>query len=64
MTAWLLRLRRIWSLLLALGTAALGAADQFLPVFQGMIPPMVYVGLAIFLAILPSLLERRGRDRR
>ena len=61
---WVMQLRRIWTLLLTLGTAVLGAADQFLPMFQGMIPPLVYVSLAIFLAVLPSLLDRRGKDRR
>lgn len=63
MRTWFLKVRRIWSLLLTLGTATLGAADQFLPAFQGMIPPMAYVGLAIFLAVLPSLLDRRSKDR-
>lgn len=64
MTAWLLHLRRIWSLLVLLGTAVLSAADQFLPAFLGVIPPMAYAAIAILLAVLPSLLERRGKDRR
>ena len=64
MTAWLLRLRRFWTLFVTLMTAAIGAADQFMPAFQGMIPPMIYAGIAIVLAVLPSLLDRRGKDRR
>ena len=64
MTAWLLRMKKRWSLLFSILTAILGAADQFLPIFQGMIPPMAYVALAITLALLPSVLERREKDRR
>ena len=63
MTGQLLRLRKAWSVFLALATTLLGAADQFLPVFQGVMPPMGYVLLVLLCAILPSILERRSRDR-
>lgn len=63
MTPWVLRLRRFWGIVLTIGTAILGVADQFLPAFQGMIPPMAYAALAIILAVLPSIIDRRNKDR-
>ena len=61
---WVFRLKRGWAIVITFGTVAFSAADQFLPMIQGMIPPMLYAGIALFLALLPSLLERREKRRK
>lgn len=63
-TCALFQVRRIWRVILMALTALLGCADQFLPVFHGMIPPVTYVVLAVTLALLPSIMDRRSKDRK
>ena len=63
---WVFHLKRGWAIAITFGTVAFSAADQFLPLFQGMIPPIAYAGVALLIALLPSILNRRGKhcDRR
>ena len=51
---------RIWTGLLAVVTALVGAADTFLPAIQGLVPPVLYAVIAVAFALLPSVLERRA----
>lgn len=59
----LFQVRKGLSAALALVAAVAGFADQFLPAVQGLMPPLVYAGVAIFLALLPSILDRREHKR-
>jgi len=56
-------IRRVWGVCLTAATMLLGAADQFLPALQGMIPPVAYAALVIVAAVLPSILDRRHARR-
>ena len=51
---------RAWTILLSLMTAGISIAEQVVPALQGVLPPVAYAVAVVVVALLPSVLERRG----